>query len=280
MSTPPKAEAGDLRGRFREIVSDPLNILIPRCPMAGCVEDGWVVLHNGLRVPASGALAYYGDFSAILEINRGVHEPLEEFSFHALLRHLPAAPAMLELGAYWGHYSMWLRSVRPAAAVHMVEPEPENLEAGRRNFARNGLEGTFEQARVGIGAFSVDAWLDRASRARLDVLHVDIQGAELEMLEGARRALSTQAVDHVLLSTHSQELHAASAEALARHGYRIEVSADFDEETTSYDGFLCASRATLPPLLDGFRPLGRAAIAQASTAALARYVAEVAKVAC
>lgn len=71
-----KADAADFLGRFREIVSDPLNILIHRDPLAGTVRDGEIILHNGNRVPLSGPYSYYGDFSNILVINRGVHEPL------------------------------------------------------------------------------------------------------------------------------------------------------------------------------------------------------------
>lgn len=58
---------------------------------------------------------------------------------------------MLELGAYWGHYSMWLKATHPKASVHMVEPESEslNIRAGRENFARNNLEGTFLEEFVG-----------------------------------------------------------------------------------------------------------------------------------
>jgi len=100
---PPKASSDDLLGRFREIVSDPINLLIERVPDAGIVEGGLVVLHNGNRVPFSGAGAYYEGFSDILVINRGVHEPLEEFVFQELLKALPERPSMIELGAYWAH---------------------------------------------------------------------------------------------------------------------------------------------------------------------------------
>ena len=93
-----KAAPEDFLGRFREIVSDPLNLLIERHPRAGMVEHGLVWLHNGNRVSLDG---YYGRFSEILVINRGVHEPLEEFVFQELMRILPAEPVMLELGAYW-----------------------------------------------------------------------------------------------------------------------------------------------------------------------------------
>jgi hypothetical protein len=70
---PPKAPSEDFAGRFREVVSDPLNMLIERVPMAGLVEGNEVFLHNGNRVPVEGAGAYYGPFSNLLIVNRGVH---------------------------------------------------------------------------------------------------------------------------------------------------------------------------------------------------------------
>jgi hypothetical protein len=112
---PPKADGSDLIGRFREVISDPLNVLIERVPLAGIVHENEVYLLNGNRVPVSGNGAYYGPFSQLLVLNRGVHEPLEEFVFQELLKHLPPAPQMIELGAYWAHYSMWLKKVRPQA---------------------------------------------------------------------------------------------------------------------------------------------------------------------
>ncbi len=96
---PTKANAEDFLGRFREVISDPLNLLIERVAMAGLVEGNTVYLHNGNRVPVVGDGAYYGPFSHLLVINRGVHEPLEEFVFQELLKTLPDAPLMIELGA-------------------------------------------------------------------------------------------------------------------------------------------------------------------------------------
>jgi hypothetical protein len=51
---PSKATEADFLGRFREIVSDSLNLLIERVPTAGIVEGNEVVLHSGNRVPISG----------------------------------------------------------------------------------------------------------------------------------------------------------------------------------------------------------------------------------
>jgi Methyltransferase FkbM domain len=261
---PPKAEANDLLGRFREVVSDPINVLIERVPLAGVVHNNEVYLLNGNRVPISGAGAYYAGFSQLLVINRGVHEPLEEFVFQELVKHLPPAPQMIELGAYWAHYSMWLKKLRPQATTIMVEPDPTCLAAGRNNFARNGFVGEFIQAVVSRLGWKVDEFMSGREIDRIDILHVDIQGFELEMIAGAHDALANARINYLFISTHTQQIHHKTIEILKQYGYRIEVTSDFDLQTTSYDGFVFASSPQVNPLFDGFVAIGRAALATSS----------------
>ena len=241
----PKAEADDFLGRFREIVSDPLNLLIKRHPLAGYVQENFVYLHNGHKVPLSGPYSYYGDFSEILVINRGVHEPLEEFVFQELLKVLPKSPVMLELGAYWGHYSMWLKLLRPRATTYLVEPDETNLKTGMYNFDQHGYKGNFIQAVVGKGQFEVDAFIKNKRLSKLHILHADIQGHEIEMLDGCFGALHEKSIDYIFISTHSQEIHNEVINKLNFLEYRIEVSSDVDIETTSFDGFVFASSPLL-----------------------------------
>lgn len=254
----PKAKASDFRGRFREIISDPLNSVIKRHPNAGLTKGDNVVLHNGLQVPISGDLSYYDSFSDILIFNRGVHEPLEELVFQTLLRKLPNQKvSMLELGAYWGHYSMWLLLHRPDSEVVLIEPESKNLEAGKHNFKENNFKGTFIQSFVGKGHFEVDEYFKNENIERLTILHSDIQGYEVEMLEGAARTLSQHKVDYVFVSTHSEELHRAVEEQLQRFGYITEVTSSFDRHTTSFDGFIFARSPKMNSIFEGFEFLGR-----------------------
>jgi len=268
-----KAEASDFTGRFREIASDPLNMLIPRDPRAGSVESGMVILHNGHRVPLEGEESYYRDFSRILVVNRGVHEPLEEFCFHLLLRDLPADPSMLELGAYWGHYSMWMAQARPNARLHLVEPSPENLIAGQANFKRNGYRAEFFRSFVGKDEFHVDRHLHDHGFERLTLLHADIQGFELEMIEGAQQSLSRGCIDYIFVSTHSQALHVGVWSSLQESGYRIEASSDFEHHTTAHDGFILAVHPQRPRVFPAGVPvMGRSEIAAASPAELLTYL--------
>lgn len=272
-----KAAPSDFVGRFREIISDPHNLVIRRDTRAGFIEQENVFLHNGLKVSASGPLAYYGDFSLILVVNRGVHEPLEEFIFQQILKRMPKSPTMLELGAYWGHYSMWLKSSHPEGSVHLVEADPKGMAIGQYNFALNGLSGEFTCAFVGKGKFQVDDYLSEKKIDKLDILHADIQGYEIEMLPGCAKTLREFRADFVFISTHSQEIHQAVHMALKSFNYRVEVSSDFDNHTTSYDGFIFASSPKKEPVFKNFSPMGRRQIESASPKEIIDYASRILK---
>ena len=249
--------------RYREIVSDPINILIKRVPEAGYVDkNDCVILHNGHRVPVAGHLAYYRDFSDILIINRGVHEPLEEYCFQEMLRKIKSeSPKMIELGSYWAHYSMWLMKEFPKANCYMVEPEQRNKKCGENNFTINGYKGEFIKSFVGSTSFQLDAFTSERNISSLDVLHADIQGYELEMLQGGQSFLTSHRANYVFISTHSETLHSSVVEKLKEFGYRIEVSSEVSYHTTSGDGFVLASSPKVSSIFRDFSPLGRRDIA-------------------
>jgi len=258
----PKANDGDFLGRFREIISDPLNLIIQRDPRAGFVDGDLVYLHNGLRVPIAGPYAYYANFSAILVINRGVHEPIEEFVFQEVIKRLPTSPLMLELGAYWGHYSMWLKAAHPDSTAILVEPELQNFHAGKHNFELNGFTGEFINAFVGKDHFGVDRYLAETGIQKVTILHSDIQGYEVEMIEDCAKSLASRIVDYIFVSTHSQELHLEVIRLLESFDYRIEVSSDFDHGTTSCDGFIFASSPSIDRIFNEFIPMSRVEITE------------------
>lgn len=270
-----KAPDASFPERFREVVSDPINLLIARVPAAGYVDAAnQVILHNGNRVPLRGAGSYYGDFSDLLIINRGVHEPLEEYCFQQVLASLSKpCPVMLELGSYWAHYSMWLKKVHPGARCHMVESDAANLEAGRANFTVNGFTGAFHQGLVKQGGLEVDAFCREQGLTHLDILHADIQGFEAEMLAGAAEALAAHRIDRVFVSTHSEKLHLAVEAGLRAHGYHLEISSPWAHHTTSCDGFILATAPGVGRLFDGWTPLGRTEISQASPQKLMASIA-------
>ncbi len=269
--TVPKSASADFIGRFREIVSDPLNLLIERVPLAGTIDGDHVYLHNGNKVSANGKHRYYDSFSDILVINRGVHEPLEEFVFQEVLKSLGTSPIMVELGSYWAHYSMWLKKLRPEADVFMVEPEADNLATGKYNFSINGYQGKFFQDMVGKNHLEIDVFLNTHNLEHIEILHSDIQGYEVEMLDGAHASLDARRIDYLFISTHQKLIHELVVKKITDAGYRVEVSSNWDE-TTSYDGFVFASSPEQSRLFENFRPLGRNEINNMMPQALGDFI--------
>ncbi len=238
--------------RHAEVIACPDNAHIPRVADAGVVSGDVQTMHNGVRIKTG---SYYGDeVTRMLERNRGVHEPQEERVFGAVLAYLRERPTMLELGAYWGFYSLWFLKERPGGRAILVEPESENLARGRENFALNDASGEFVQGFVGAApgrsfvgrrTVCVDELMEEYRVDRLDVLHSDIQGFEMQMLDGAKRTLEAGRVDYVFISTHSPELHGACRERLRSLGLALLADASM-EDTYSLDGLLAARRPELP----------------------------------
>jgi hypothetical protein len=262
-----KADPLDYIGRYREIISDPVNILINRVRNAGYVnEDNTITLHNGNKVVFVGELSYYDDYSNILILNRGVHEPLEEFCFQEVLRGIEQDfPVIVELGSYWAHYSMWFLQRFSNGIAYLVEPDIKNLNCGINNFKINNYSGTFINEGIGKGYSSVDSIIKNYNINNVSILHCDIQGYELEMLEECSVSLTSQSIDYLFISTHNQEIHESAIDILKFFDYRVEVSSDFDSHTTSYDGFILASSPKAKQIFNNFNPLGRLEILQASS---------------
>ena len=211
-------------------------------------------MHNGLKVACG---SYYGSYmQQVLVRNRGVHEPQEERVFQEVLRFIPSSGTMIELGANWSFYSMWFMHIVPGAQCLMVEPDPLCLNCGRLNFLLNGFHGTFVHAFIGKQSHNipyatpvttVDELMEQHHIAHLHLLHSDIQGFELDMLIGARKALVDRMVDYIFISTHSNHIHKQCIEELGARGYNIVTEHDLDE-SYSVDGLIVARRAEIAGL--------------------------------
>jgi hypothetical protein len=214
---------------------------------AGKIYPDHQVAHNGLKITL-GSYYDYGNTHLLVE-NRGVHEPQEEYAFEEVLKSLPAGSSMLELGSYWAFYSMWFASRVPQSKCFMVEPDPHKMNFGKLNFKKNNLTGTFDlgfisdkaDLRSSVPFYSVDFLMTKHGITHLTLLHSDIQGYELKMLEGAEAALQHQEIDYLFISTHSNQLHNDCISRLQSHGYRIVCDANLDE-SYSVDGLIVAKR--------------------------------------
>lgn len=240
---------------------------IPKVPGAGEVfEEGGVryqLMHNGVKVVED---CYCGRWmTEQIRLLDGHHEPQEEKVFNEVLKYVPPGATMVELGSNWAYYSLWFGRVVPGARALLVEPDPNNLEVGRRNFRLNSAEGRFLQYSVGreplpprpfpcesdglehpVPETSVDHLLASEGIERVDLLLADIQGAELSMLEGALQSIRGGKLRFLFLSTHHHTIsqdpltHQRCVEWLEAHGAHI-IAAHNVTESFSGDGLIVAS---------------------------------------
>ncbi|MBA4190324.1 MAG: hypothetical protein C0467_20245 [Planctomycetaceae bacterium] len=240
---------------------------IPKVPEAGTVASHRGLrcqsMHNGVRVMAD---AYCGAWmTELIGRLRGHHEPQEEKVFHNILHHFRPDSVMLELGCGWAYYSLWFRQAVPGARLVLVEPDPTHLNTARRHFEINDAQGEFLQASIGeystgprpffcesdattrsVPRLSVDDLVDRLRLPRVEVLHADIQGAELDMLRGAVRSIDSGRVRFLFLSTHDQfisgdsSIHEKCVAFVKDHGGHL-IACHSIAESYSGDGLVVAS---------------------------------------
>jgi FkbM family methyltransferase len=219
----------DTRGRVELTVSCRDADVLPRVEGAGQVFDGEhgsvQRMHNGVEVPH---LGYFDEWMAeIIERLHGHHEPQEELAFARVLERIDRpAPVMIELGCFWAYYSTWFLRTFPGGVAVAGEPDPEHLEVGRRTAAINGVEIRFEHAAAGAvdgDILELPSWNHPGTVHRVpvrtvptivadhgldavDVLHLDIQGAELAVLESCRALIGEGRIRFVVVSTHHHSI--------------------------------------------------------------------------
>ena len=237
-----------LKDRVEDIVTSDFYIKIPKHEHAGSITKGLVIMHNGLKVNAA---SYYGQrLKYVFSKTKGVHEPREEYWFHTALKDLADKPVMVELGSYWAFYSLWFKANSSNGRAIMIEPDQERMKSGVLNFELNGLSGEFTQAYAGqadaitddgVRIYSLAGLRSALNIEQIDILHVDIQGSELELLEGGRSELIEGRVSRIFLSTHSDQIHAKCMEILQEVGFDIVDSMGLDV-SDSVDGFIYATK--------------------------------------
>ena len=227
------------------------------------------IMHNGLKIIKD---CYYGPWmTQIIQTLKGHHEPQEEYAFFQLLKHLKEnlspweSPTMLELGSFWAYYSMWFLTDFRNGRTFCVEPDPEYLNVGKLNFLRNNLKGTFLNAQVSLetkddsfftcestGQSIVVPALDFPSIVtttgvdNFDIVLVDIQGAEIPLLERLNIVLQKTQIRFMVISTHdfaitgSPITHQMALDLLVENGAQIILEHSVSE-SFSGDGFILAS---------------------------------------
>ncbi len=188
---------------------------------------------------------------------RGIYEPFETRIAQELL---PDAGCFVDIGANIGYYTLLgARRVGPRGQVFAFEPEPRNFALLRQNLERNGYSNTqLENAAVSniSGLLQLYISAENAGDHRvynsedqrraalsiravrlddyfaddiplIDLLKMDIQGAEGHALQGMEKLLRCRPPRAVLTEFWPEGLKRAGSDApamlrlLETHGYRL-----------------------------------------------------------
>ncbi|GGF11280.1 FkbM family methyltransferase [Subtercola lobariae] len=245
---------------------------LPKVDRAGEVYDHEgtpvQIMHNGVLVEADG---YAGPWmTEIIRVLNGHHEPQEELAFARIMQRLHdtgGAQAMIEFGSFWSYYSIWFCTEFADGRVLAIEPDPVNLDLGRRNAELNGVADriTFIQAAIGddpgatirirtesdnlerdivtadLASLMADAALDH-----VDVVLCDVQGAETIALARARGDFAAGRVRFLIVSTHHYRIsgdaltHQNALALLIESGAHI-IAEHSVGESASGDGLIVVS---------------------------------------
>ncbi len=179
---------------------------------------------------------------------RGIHErPLQRW----LRRHVEPGSTCLDIGAADGYYTLLMAKLAgPSGSVHAFEPSPlceritehVKLNCERHALAPVNAHRLFvaaEAAHARAPSTTVDELVRRESLERVDVVKVDVDGAEGEVVHGAAETLE-RFRPHVFVEVHSRALLEEVRDALAGYGYplRLEPPASYEYRPIEYNVFL------------------------------------------
>jgi FkbM family methyltransferase len=171
---------------------------------------------------------------------------------------------MIELGSNQCYYSIMFKAMckhfKKSSDVFLVEPNPAHLSRGMENFSMNNYNGYFNSLIIGEKE-SLKEDLDVSSLPGgseylfgckvmtipfrqfvknnlnencvegVDILHMDVDFAEMSVLESGKELFADKFFKNVFISTHSVDLHNRTKNFMLGYGYNL-----IHEETNNVVG--------------------------------------------
>lgn len=209
-----------------------------------------------------------------------LHEPEEESVFLDVIDKLDERAAFINVGAAIGYYAILAKRQRPDLVVHAYEPLKTHRQYLQKNLALNGLGRSdvvvFDEGidrTDGVAAFrsqDFSSRLDRKAPApgrvkkffhrlqnnviktisleqaiersdgRVGLVSMDIQGAEISVVNASKSVIAEHRVDYFLIGTHGPQIHKDIVTVFEQCGYGIL----FEEHETKLqpDGIVLAGK--------------------------------------
>ena len=232
---------------------------IPKHEKAALIE---IYNNRKIQYMFNGIKIYYDSYHSpwmnnIITNLNGHHEPQEEICFYNLLKLLDKDANMIELGCAWAYYSMWFKKECPNGKNICIEPNKTKLNKGKdnivlnnfdiqkfkfyngfigSNYIKNDIFVDWDNTKFNIPQFNIEYILNNNDSMFVDILHSDIQGAELDMLRGSVNVLDNIGI--YVISTHGDK-HLKCIDFFNNHNFEVLIQHSI-EESVSADGLIIA----------------------------------------
>lgn len=188
-----------------------------------------------------------------------------------LTKHARQGGLMIDVGANYGYFSLSWAATSSRNRVMAFEASPRNCTALRKNVSLNGFDPQIEilemalgkdagmlpftlgaEEQTGWGGFSNSATettvrvpvvtLDSRvpQHERVEVLKIDVEGADTWVLYGAQKLLETKRIKHVYFEQNKERMKplgirdSEAADFLLKVGYTVNPLNDPDSELVEY----------------------------------------------
>jgi FkbM family methyltransferase len=187
-------------------------------------------------VDNNGAVAYKTTFNGLsLFTNEALYPIVDDFNYYQHFYKVKADDVIIDAGANCGHLSIFFsKVVGPIGQVFAFEPDKFNIERITKNknlnpdlpnnivieevllWDKNELIDFYEAGTVGSSAVwkpdnehcvkkqavTIDSWVVNNNINKLDFIKMDIEGAEIEALDGCRATIKTLKPNFSIASYH------------------------------------------------------------------------------
>jgi len=176
--------------------------------------------------PMKGMVAYF-DFVRDTQTWRGIYEVAQ---MEWLIRAINPGAVCVDIGAAEGYFTL-LMAREAGRNGHVIAFEPsERRDYMQRAYDLNAPLGLAELTivtefavgpnTVDFNGITFDTYAEQTGLSRLDVVKIDVDGGEMDVLEGMRGTLE-RFHPHISVELHSPELHERVATFLAELGYEM-----------------------------------------------------------
>ena len=129
----------------------------------------------------------------------------------------------IDVGASDGYYGLIYKKFNPKGKVYLIEADPKLAPEQKHNMEMNQAGSNVEYVSKFVASrdderhITIDAIAD-AEKPKEIFVKIDVEGAELDVLHGATKALAGYPC-HILIETHSKELEEQCMAFLQDAGY-------------------------------------------------------------